>query len=224
MMKKLYAHVLLDRSGSMENCRDATIDAFNEFVNSLAVDDKVSTRVSLTTFDSESIDLVVESVKAKDCPKLTRKTFEPRACTPLNDAIGRTVASIDAGKRREGENVAFAILTDGLENASREYSTDAVRELLDGRQKDKNWLVIYLGANQDAFAEGAARGSAAAHSMAFSTDNVAHAMRAVSRSSLAYGSTGLREGAEFTDDERRLAAGKSRKRKQRGASPIKPAD
>src|SRR5262245_29792192 len=81
MTKKLYAHVLLDRSGSMETCRDATIDAFNEYVNSLAVDDKVSTRVSLTTFDSESIDLVVDNVRTADCPKLTRKTFEPRACT-----------------------------------------------------------------------------------------------------------------------------------------------
>ena len=163
MTKKLYAHVLLDRSGSMETCRDSTIDAFNEYVNSLAKDDKVSSRVSLTTFDSESIDLIADNVKAKDCPKLTRKTFEPRACTPLNDAIGRTVARIDGEKRRDGENIAFVILTDGLENASQEYSKDAVKKLLDGRQKDKNWLVIYLGANQDAFAEGAARGLPGPH-------------------------------------------------------------
>ena len=107
-----------------------------------------------------SIDLIVDNVKAKDCPKLTRETFEPRGCTPLNDAIGRTVAKIDGEKRRDGENIAFVILTDGQENASQEYTKDAVKKLLDGRQKDKNWLVIYLGANQDAFAEGVGRGFA----------------------------------------------------------------
>lgn len=222
MMKTLYAHVLLHRSGSMEECRDSTIDAFNEYVNSLANDDKVDTRVSLTIFDNQSIDLIVNNVEAKDCPKLTHETFEPRARTPLNDAIGRTVARIDAEKRRDGESIAFVILTDGMENASHEYSTDDVKKLLNSRQKDKNWLVIYLGANQDAFAEGAARGFDEARILNFMTANVADTMRAASRSSLDYGASGILAKASFTDDERVLAMTSSpdnsdRKGKQRGA-------
>ena len=56
--KRLYAHVLLDRSGSMESCRDSTISAFNEYVNTLRMDAAISARISLTLFDDQSIDLV----------------------------------------------------------------------------------------------------------------------------------------------------------------------
>ena len=100
-------------------------------------------------------------------PKLTGDIFVPRGMTPLNDAIARTASEMDRRELRDGENVAFVILTDGLENASQEYSRDAVRKLLERLQKEKNWLVIYLGANQDAFAEGAARGAVAANTMTF---------------------------------------------------------
>lgn len=203
--KRLYAHVLLDRSGSMESCRKSTIDAFNEYVAGLAADDAVSARVSLTLFDDAGIDLIHDNVKAKEAPKLTTETYVPRGMTPLNDAIGKTVAKIDAETRREGENVALVILTDGLENASKEFSKDAVKKLLEGRQKDKNWLVIYLGANQDAFAEGAARGMAAASTMTFDTKNLNATMKAATRSTMSYAATGSLSAATFTDDERKKA-------------------
>jgi hypothetical protein len=205
MKRKLYAHVILDRSGSMESCRDSTIDAFNEYVGGLAKDDKVSARVSLTIFDSQSIDLIRDNVKAKDCAKLDRETYVPRSMTPLNDAIGQTVAKIDGETRREGENVALVILTDGLENASHEYSKDAIKKLLDGRQKDKNWLVLYLGANQDAFAEGAAVGTHAANTMNFATAHVGASMRSAARATMSYAGTGKLGAAAFTDEERRSA-------------------
>ena len=151
----------------MEECRDSTISAFNEYVNTLRSDADISARVSLTLFDDQGIDLVFDRQKPRDMPKLTGAIFVPRGMTPLNDAIAKTAQAIEKADLREGENVAFVILTDGLENASREYSRDAVRKLLARLQKEKNWLVIYLGANQDAFAEGAARGTVAANTMLF---------------------------------------------------------
>jgi hypothetical protein len=54
--KKLYAHILLDRSGSMESCRDTAIGAFNEYVNSLRLNGDLAARISLTIFDDRSID------------------------------------------------------------------------------------------------------------------------------------------------------------------------
>lgn len=206
--KRLYAHILLDRSGSMEECRESTISAFNEYVNTLHMDKDIAARVSLTLFDGLSIDLVFDREKASDMPKLTGETFVPRGMTPLNDAIGKTVARIDKETLLEGENVALVILTDGLENASREYSRDAVRKLLERVQKEKNWLVIYLGANQDAFAEGAARGIAAAQSMAFDVDRVPEAVSAVGRSTLAYARMASPEAAAFTPAERAAARSK----------------
>src|SRR5262245_27847738 len=211
MMSKnrLYAHILLDRSGSMEECRESTISPFNEYVNTLRQDENVSARVSLTLFDDQSIDLVFDRETAEHMPKLTRETFVPRGMTPLNDAIGKTAAKMDKQTLLEGENVAFVILTDGLENASKEYSHDAVRKLLERVQNEKNWLVIYLGANQDAFAEGAARGVAAAQSMVFDVDRVPQVVGAAARSSLRYAAAASPAAAAFTPAER--AAARSRK-------------
>ncbi len=203
--KRLYAHILLDRSGSMEECRESTISAFNEYVSTLGSDANVSARISLTLFDSQGIDLVFDRLKPRDMPKLTHETFVPRGMTPLNDAIGRTAAKIDKETLREGENVAFVILTDGLENASTEYSREAVRKLLARVQKEKNWLVIYLGANQDAFAEGAARGVDAAQSMIFDVDRMPQVVGAAARSTLRYAEAESPVAAAFTPAERAAA-------------------
>lgn len=203
--KRLHAHILLDRSGSMEECRDATISAINEYVGTLHADPAVSARISLTLFDSEGIDLLHDRAKPRDVPRLTRQSFVPRGMTPLNDAIGRTVAEIARTPPRPDERVAFVILTDGLENASKEYSREAVRRLLESVQKDRNWLVIYLGANQDAFAEGAARGMAAATTMDFDTQRVGAAIGAVARATKVFAETGSPAAAAFTPAERAQA-------------------
>jgi Mg-chelatase subunit ChlD len=123
---------------------------------------------------------VFDRLKPRDMPKLTGDVFVPRGMTPLNDAIARTAQAMDGEKLRDGEKVAFVILTDGLENASKEYSRDAVRKLLERLQKEKNWLVIYLGANQDAFAEGAARGTVAANTLNFDAPKMRMAVAAAS--------------------------------------------
>jgi hypothetical protein len=193
------------RSGSMESCRDSTIDAFNEYVSSLASKEDLSARISLTLFDSEGIDLIEDAVKANAFPKLTREVFEPRAMTPLFDAIGKTVTHIDKADLRKQENVALVILTDGLENHSSEYDRDAVKALLEGRQKDKGWLVIYLGANQDAWKEGAAIGLHSGNVMDYDTANVGNTMAATARRSVAYAESGNATADSFTDEERRKA-------------------
>lgn len=201
--KKLYAHILLDRSGSMEACQAATIDAMNEYVGSLRHDRDLSARVSLTLFDDVSIDLVYNREDPADMAKLTDQTFVPRGMTPLNDAIAATVREIDGASLRDGEGVAFVILTDGLENASREHSKEAIRTMLEKRQKEKNWLVLYLGANQDSFAEGGSRGIAASHAIDFDVEHVRPAMAAAARSTRAYAAAPAQPAAAaFTPAER----------------------
>jgi len=209
--KLLYAHILLDRSGSMESIRESAIDGVNEYIGSLANDKEVDSRISLTIFDSSGIDLIRDNIDAGRCAPLRGDEFQPRAMTPLNDAIGRTIAEIEAGTRRDGENVAFIILTDGLENASHEYNRAAIKALLERVQKEKNWLVLYLGANQDAFQEGVAhRGTTHGHTMQYDTHNVANVMKTSARSSLSFASTGSNVAAsvDFTDEERAKASAK----------------
>lgn len=201
MPNNLYAHVVLDRSGSMESCRDSTIGAVNEYVNTLRAGG-ASARLSLTLFDDIGIDLIHDNVRVEDVPPVTAETFVPRGMTPLNDAIGKTVVRIDAEPRREGERVALVILTDGLENASKEHTKESVRKLLESRQKEKGWLVLYLGANQDAWAEGAARGVKGATSMDFDMGRVAPAMTAAGRATMAYAAGAPPSAVEFTAQER----------------------
>lgn len=207
---RLYVHVLLDRSGSMETCRDKTISAFNEYVHSLKVQSQAGTRLSLTTFDTESTDLVFDAVRIGAVPSLTRETFVPRGGTPLFDAVAAVVSRIDKVTLLPDERVALAILTDGEENSSREMTAESVRKLLVDRQERLNWLVQYLGANQDAWAVGASIGVARAHSIAFAVDSVAPAMQSMASSARRYRSVApslARKAAEFTDSERAAAKG-----------------
>ena len=202
---RLYVHVLLDRSGSMESCRDKTIDAFNEYIGSLRHQSRAGTRLSLTTFDSESTDLVFNTMRIDEVPKLTRDTFVPRGSTPLYDSIAATVAVTDKVTLLTDERVTFAILTDGQENASREMTADAVRKLLLDRQERCNWLVQYLGANQEAWAIAAQLGVAQAHALQFAVGSVGEAMRSMSASAGRYRAAPAavaRKAGSFTNEER----------------------
>jgi hypothetical protein len=210
--QRLYVHVLLDRSGSMEDCRDRTIGAFNEYVSSLKSSSKAGTRLSLTTFDSESIDIVFDTMRIGDVPKLSRDTYVPRGMTPLFDAVGQTVAKIDKVTRLPDERTAFAILTDGLENASTEFTVEGIRKILTERQEKQNWLVLYLGANQDAWSAGAQIGIGAVHCMDFATEHTAAAMDAMQRATGRYRSAPAdraRGAAAFTAKERAQSKGET---------------
>jgi hypothetical protein len=198
----------------MEECRDKTIDAYNEFVNGLKHKNTLGTRLSLTIFDSESIDLVYDQIRIGDVPRLTRKTFVPRGGTPLLDAVGHAVAAVDKVNLLPDERVVLSILTDGLENASKEYTAEAVRKLLTDRQERCNWLVQYLGANQDAWEAGRVIGVHMRHAMAYDSEAVQPAMRAMSASIGRYASaekTKARVAASFTPSERSSARGKKPK-------------
>lgn len=195
----------------MEEIRDKTIDAFNEFTNGLKVKDKAGTRLSLTIFDSEGIDVVFDQVRIAEVARLTHEMFVPRASTPLFDAVGHAVAAIDKVNLLPGERVVLSILTDGLENASREYTAEAVRKLLSDRQRRCDWLVQYLGANQDAWAAGRQIGVSSDFAMDYSATGIAPAMEAMSTSIGRYAAAPSlkagRQAAGFTAAERAQSRG-----------------
>ncbi len=140
--------------------------------------------VSLTLFDSSGIDLVRDAVAPPDAV-LKDGEFEPRGMTPLYDAIGQTIADAE-GRSKGFDRVALVILTDGLENASVEFKRDDVLKLLKENQERDGWLVIYLGANQDAWAVGKQFGTVADNSMSFDADKIGVAMDSVSRATASY--------------------------------------
>jgi hypothetical protein len=152
-----YTHIILivDRSGSMSAIRDDTIGGINEFVakQQRAPGKCTSTMVQFDTEYEVLYSLVdINEVEPRDI-----NNYVPRGGTALFDAVGRAVVT-------EGEKLAamdeadrpglvvLNIVTDGYENSSQEYSADRIRQMLTEQQEQWRWQVMYLGANQDAFA------------------------------------------------------------------------
>lgn len=202
MSNKLYVHIVLDQSGSMEITKAATLSAFNEYIQSLKADKTIKTRASLTLFNSLGVKHLYTAVPIEEIKPLDELQYQPNGMTPLNDAIGEAIHLIGRTELKKKEQVALVILTDGLENASKEFSVKQIKEMLENRQQEKDWLVIYLGANQDAWAEGATRGTQMDNTMSFSTENVRQTMAAVSRSTRTYAGGARGQAVAFTDKER----------------------
>ncbi len=158
---------ILDRSGSMDTIVKDAIGGFNSFLKNQQ-NQEGDAKISLVLFDNE-YNLVYQGVNIKEASKLNSKTFVPRGTTALLDAIGRTVYEQRARIEKEiwADQVIICILTDGLENASKEFSSSQIKNIITKLQNENKWSFIYLAANQDAFAVGSQYGIAAENTAAF---------------------------------------------------------
>ena len=199
---KVHVAILLDRSGSMMANKLETIDAFNQYVTKMQA--KYKGRFTVTQFDSQGIDTPQANVKLKEAKLLTETSYQPRGGTPLLDAIGKTVNAMDT----EGyDNVVFVILTDGHENASQEYTRADIKALLEERDR-RGWQVVYLGANQDAFAEGAKIGIDQGKTINYTGVHVQSAAKGLFAGTQRYMSRADKldtSDADFTNEEREEA-------------------
>lgn len=172
--KKEVVHIglLIDESGSMAGNRDSVIQSVNEFVDNLREDaQEKDMRATLAMFDWRYDDNDMVRVKFDDrpfekCRHITHEDYQPHGSTPLNDAVIKTIKTM--GKKvKKGEKTMLVIMTDGQENCS-EAKTEDVRKLI-AKKEAAGWAFIYLGANQDAWAEGASRGVAQHSSYSFAS-------------------------------------------------------
>lgn len=145
--------IILDESGSMNSVKKATIEGFNEVVQTIkAVQKKYPEQnhtISFVTFNGVGITHHLFNEPIDNLKELSEKNFRPNASTPLYDAIGEAVSklSIEVDKQ-EKKNVLVTILTDGYENSSKEYSGKAIKALIE-ELKTKNWTFTYMGADHD---------------------------------------------------------------------------
>jgi Mg-chelatase subunit ChlD len=173
--------ILLDRSGSMEVLWTEALNSVNAYVKKLA-EDKVDTGVTLATFDKDGeqfkFDVIRDRIVPSTWKAVTDSDATPRGMTPLNDAIGRVVALAKAGVNgTQYDKLALIVMTDGLENASREFTHAAAKALLDDCRA-KNWQVIFLGADFDNAAQAESYGNIAAASAVVSKARLSEAMEA----------------------------------------------
>lgn len=160
---------LLDETGSMQSCFDATLSGFNEYIRSLR-DGRGKGKVvfSLTKFNSNETRMVHSAIPIQDVPALDKHNYNPEATTPLYDAIGRTVWAMEGSLKALAEKVQVivVILTDGEENASVEFTQAQIFKLITAKKKE-GWTFVFLGADQDAYRAAERLGVDRANAMAY---------------------------------------------------------
>ncbi|MCR4853406.1 MAG: VWA domain-containing protein [Prevotella sp.] len=147
MKKRVFNLIIVDESGSMSTIRKQAFEGINETLTTVQQMQEKFTdteqRVTLITFDSNHIKWHYNNTPAKQAQSLKWSDYEPCAATPLYDAIGRAVTSVEA-QTGPDDNVLVTIITDGWENASREWTLPMVRQLIE-KLKKQNWTFALIG-------------------------------------------------------------------------------
>lgn len=198
--------VVLDRSGSMTQCKLEAENGLNHFIEEQK---SLSGECSFTLvqFDTE-IEVVHNGIPISGTPKCS---LIPRGMTALLDAVGSTINKV--GQRLsampEPERpglVVFVIITDGLENSSHEYTVSNIKEMIELQQNKYRWKFLFLGANQDAFQTSDSMGIAPHASANYDVENTEIAFssvsNAVSRSRTQSRDSGMQDLA-FNESERK---------------------
>jgi len=197
--------VVLDRSGSMASCKVEAENGLNHFIKTQA-EQPGEALFTLVQFDN-LYEFVHKGVPIGDVPPFT---LEPRGMTALLDAVGRAIneTGIRLAAMDEADRpglVIVAILTDGHENASHEFSREQIKAMIEKQTNEFSWQFTFLGANQDAFAAGASIGIAAASSLNYTTANSKQAFDNLSANTTRMRGVTAQGGvasSSYTDDER----------------------
>ena len=176
-LMKDYTHIciVLDASGSMASIEDDTKGSFNAFLKSQ------KEAGGKTVFDlyqfSDTVKRIVEHVDLANFTDDLMSKYNCSGCTALNDAVctaidtlGKELATMKEEERPE--HVVFVIITDGMENASREFTSDDVKKRIKEQTDTYKWNFQYLAANQDAFASGASLGISKDYCVNFNADSL----------------------------------------------------
>ena len=167
MKQRIFNLIILDESGSMERIKRATIDSVNETLETIRSAERNFPEqehlLSLVTFNDAGIKFKADCDPIEKVKRLRGRDFNPDCCTPLYDAMGRALNSL-SGKVTKDDRVLVTILTDGLENSSREYNQADIRALVSDL-RERGWIFTYMGANQDVAV--VARGLSIGNAMAY---------------------------------------------------------
>ena len=198
--------VLLDRSGSMGDIKDDAIGGFNCFLKEQKAAGSNAT-LTLVQFDTESTDVVHESMPILEVPDLNHQTFQPRGGTPLLDALGQTIDSTGRAlaaipEANRPNKVVFVVITDGQENSSHQHTKASVKERIDHQSSHYNWQFVFLGANQDAFDEAGAVGIAMGNAANFAPARMQAAFAATAANVASYRRSGNAAKLAYSDDQR----------------------
>lgn len=166
---------IFDRSGSMSGLEADTIGGFNSMIEKQKKE-KGEAVVTTVLFDNQ-IETIHDRAELKTITPMTDKEYFVRGMTALLDAVGSTIQHIDhvhkvIGDDNIPEYTVFVITTDGLENASKEYSAEKVKKMIEEKQEKDHWEFLFLGANIDAIKTAGHLGIHANRAVNYHSDSV----------------------------------------------------
>ena len=175
---RVYNLIILDESGSMSAIRQEALTGVNETLQTIRMAKEEHSNqeqfVTLVTFDTGHYNEIYKGTPAGDAIDITPDQYWPNGGTPLYDTMGRAITELRNhieyinSKNEPRPIVLVTIITDGYENASREYNGPAIKALIEEMRK-QDWVFTYIGANQDV--EKVAASMAINNHMAFAADS-----------------------------------------------------
>lgn len=149
--KRVFNLIVLDESGSMHSIYQPALTGVNETLQTIRdakiENDNQEHFVTLVTFDTGHYNEIYRCTPAEQAVDITSEQYRPNGGTPLYDAMGRAITEL-RGSVSPDDVVLVTIITDGYENASRQYTGKAIKDLVETMRK-QNWVFTYIGANQD---------------------------------------------------------------------------
>jgi len=167
--EKIYNLIILDESGSMESIKKSTINGLNEVIQTVKELEKKFPEqeyfISFVTFNGQDVRTHLDKAAAGKMKEIDETSYRPNGSTPLYDAIGLSLVKLKYDLvENKNAHVLVTILTDGEENASREFNGSQVKRMIE-EQKQQGWTFTYIGANHDV--EGFAMSISISNTMTF---------------------------------------------------------
>jgi len=203
----VHSYILLDRTGSMSDIWDEALSSVNAYAKSVGEEAEgeadIDTVVNLAVFDAQEglqFDVLRRGVEAEAWTEVTNEEAHPRGMTPLFDAIGRIVSLAETDAP---EKAVLVIMTDGLENASREVTGEGAKAALD-RARDRGWEVVFLGAEFANFSDAESVGVSGDKSIAVGSQQFGVTMERLGKKSRSYAIDAEAE-IEFNEEDRAIS-------------------
>ena len=170
---------ILDRSGSMAGLEADTIGGYNSML-AKQKKEKGEAIISTVLFDDRT-EILHDRKNIQTVDRITDEEYYVRGCTALLDAVGGAIHHIsriqkEMPEEERPEKTLFIITTDGLENASRWYSYEKVKRMVEKKKKRNHWEFVFLGANIDAVEVAGRFGVAANRAVRYECDSVGTAL------------------------------------------------
>ena len=204
----VHSYILLDRTGSMSDIWREALTSVNAYAAAVGEaeegeTDDLETAVTLAVFDYQETfqyDVLREGVSPDEWDQVTNDEVSPRGMTPLFDAINRTITLAEADNP---EKAVIVIMTDGLENSSKEVTRDGAKAAMD-RAKARGWEVVFLGAEFSSFGDADGVGIARSKQMAIGEGTMAATQERLAKKARQYGK-GEADEIIFDEEDRAIA-------------------